>query len=54
MACGTTISNRVDGTTGSGVGGCAAARLAVFGLVGWDLGLEAMGVPGASEAATLP
>ena len=28
----------------------AAARLAVFGLVGWDLGLEAMGVPGASEA----
>ncbi len=28
----------------------AAARLAVFGLVGWDLGLEAIGVANASEA----
>jgi hypothetical protein len=28
----------------------AAARLAVFGLVGWDTGLEALGVPNASEA----
>ena len=28
----------------------AASRLAVFGLVGWDLGLEAMGVPSAAEA----
>jgi serine/threonine protein kinase/tetratricopeptide (TPR) repeat protein len=28
----------------------AAARLAVFGLVGWDAGLEALGVPNASEA----
>jgi hypothetical protein len=27
----------------------AAARLAVFGLVGWDMGLEAIGVPNASE-----
>jgi hypothetical protein len=28
----------------------AAAKLAVFGLVGWDVGLEAIGVPNASEA----
>ncbi|HEY8038152.1 MAG TPA: protein kinase [Polyangiaceae bacterium] len=28
----------------------AAARLAVFGLVGWDIGLEAIGVPNAAEA----
>jgi eukaryotic-like serine/threonine-protein kinase len=28
----------------------AASRLAVFGLVGWDLGLEAMGVPNAADA----
>jgi serine/threonine protein kinase/tetratricopeptide (TPR) repeat protein len=28
----------------------AAARLAVFGQVGWDLGLEALGVPNAGEA----
>ncbi|MDP9001089.1 MAG: AAA family ATPase, partial [Myxococcota bacterium] len=28
----------------------AASRLAVFGQVGWDLGLEAIGVPAASEA----
>jgi hypothetical protein len=27
----------------------AAAKLAVFGLVGWDVGLEALGVPNASE-----
>ncbi len=28
----------------------AASRLAVFGLVGWDLGLESMGVPSAADA----
>jgi len=28
----------------------AAARLAVFGLVGWDVGLDALGVPNASIA----
>jgi tetratricopeptide (TPR) repeat protein len=28
----------------------AAAKLAVFGLVGWDVGLEALGVANASEA----
>jgi hypothetical protein len=28
----------------------AAAKLAVFGLVGWDMGLEAIGVPNAAEA----
>ncbi len=28
----------------------AAAKLAVFGLMGWDVGLEAVGVPSASEA----
>lgn len=28
----------------------AAARLAVFGQVGWDLGLDAIGVPGAANA----
>jgi eukaryotic-like serine/threonine-protein kinase len=28
----------------------AAARLAVFGQVGWDVGLEAIGVPSASDA----
>jgi hypothetical protein len=28
----------------------AAAKLAVFGLVGWDTGLEALGVPNSSEA----
>jgi tetratricopeptide (TPR) repeat protein len=28
----------------------AASRLAVFGLVGWDLGLESMGVPNAADA----
>jgi serine/threonine protein kinase len=28
----------------------AAARLAVFGQVGWDLGLDALGVPNAGEA----
>ena len=27
----------------------AAARLAVFGLVGWDVGLDAIGVPNAAE-----
>ncbi len=27
----------------------AAAKLAVFGLVGWDVGLEALGVPNAGE-----
>ncbi|HTQ42336.1 MAG TPA: serine/threonine-protein kinase PknK, partial [Polyangiaceae bacterium] len=27
----------------------AAAKLAVFGLVGWDVGLEALGIPNASE-----
>jgi len=28
----------------------AAAKLAVFGLVGWDVGLEALGVPNGAEA----
>jgi tetratricopeptide (TPR) repeat protein len=28
----------------------AASKLAVFGLVGWDVGLEAIGVPAASDA----